>query len=218
MADKKALTILLAGMVLDRALFIGLGADEMSNVIGTIRSSPGKMLKVVPNADEFFTARTMISLIKAADKSYALIAENAQIVLSPANVAAIQMAEDTIAAIQKSMVPKYEFANVPAGWTIATDLSLGKTTIKRKRTNSNGDGMNYSLSPLQTEKLWGICSKKWAKLAGAPVSGTVNVNGGYGTRSISVSAEQVTVGCQTIRRYELEQLAKYRGWAFPQAD
>lgn len=215
MAIKNALRVLASGMVLDRAAFVALNSTDIAGTIAAIRAQGSAPLKVINNSSAFFNSDNMLSLIRAKDNDYRLIAEDAGIVITNDDVTALIAADVTAAKIRGAMKPKYEFAAVPEGWTFATDVSYGPTRVTRKRNNPQGDGSAYHMSPAQIEKLWGIAVKRWVKMAGATDSTFVNTSGGE--RKAVVSADRVVVGCQTIRRYELEQIAQHKGWAFPQA-
>lgn len=214
MATKQALFVLASGLVLARDIFVTQGPPEMAETMGAIRLS-GKPLKIVDNAASFFNADNLLKLIKKGDKDYNLVAEQAGVTLYAADVAAIQRAEVVAAEIAKKMIPDYPFADVPEGWSFAADVSYGDTKVRRKRANSQGDVNTHYLSPAMMEKMWQVASKKWADPSYICPSTEVR-NADY-RRLISVTVSQITVGCQTIRRYELEQIAKHKGWAFPAA-
>lgn len=215
MADKKALHVLASGMVLDRSVLVGLDAANIGVMIAAIRlADQARPLTVITSADDFFTSDNLINMIKAKDKAYLLIAEHTGLVITNDDVAALWAADATVAKIRGAMMPKWVFMNVPEGWTIADDLSLGDTRIRRKRPNKMGDSVAYYTSPEQMKKLWDYASKVWA---GQKPGDNIEVaaNGAQYRRKASVSLNVVTLGCQVIQRFELEQLAKHRGWAFP---
>lgn len=212
--EKQALHVLKSGMVLDRSVLIGRSADEIGNVIAVIRNGVGNRLRVVDNADQFFTAEKLMELIRAKDKDYVLVAENADIEITADHVNAIWKADAIAATITKQMTPKYAFEEVPEGWSIGADISLGPTIVRRKRPNSNSDGTSYQISPKRLETLWGVASKRWAGVPGATDNGGAIESQGA-RRNALIGVDRIIIGCQIIRRYEIEQIAKHRGWAFP---
>lgn len=217
MAGKTTLHVLTSGMALDRAALLSLDIGAMNAVIAEIRAHPQLPVVVITSADDFFTADNAIAMIRQKDKGYKLIAEHAKIEITNDDVAALWAADATVAKIKAAMVPKWTFQQVPEGWTIKDDLSLGDTRIRRKRKNAQGHGVDYYFTPEQAQKLWTFAAKRWATQnphLGAD-SHEVSANGGQYKRKVSVSSQQLTIGCQSIMRYELEQLAKYRGWPFP---
>lgn len=216
MADKKILHVLKSGMVLDRSIMIGRSADEIGSAIAVIRAEDHRRLRVVDNADQFFTAEKLMELIRAKDKDYLMVAENAGIDITAEHVDAIWKADAIANAIKMKMPPKYTFAEVPAGWSIADDISLGPTIVRRKRINPQGNSGTYTISPKRLETLWGLASRRWAKLAGATDNGGIVESQGV-RRTATIGPNCIVIGCQTIQRYEIEQIAKHRGWAFPAA-
>lgn len=219
--NKVALYNLRSGMVLDRSVFVGETSAEMVLTIEAIRANPGKCLTVIDKSSTFFTSENMIALIKANDVEYRLIAEQAGVELSVEDVDAIQRAERARLSILEKMtppIPPYPFAEVPDGWSIATDLTItagDRSTVRRSRHNTDGDGISHSMSVKQLKKLWGIASRRWTD--DVSVSRYVGVAAGGYTRNSEIEGTRVTIGCQKVRRYELEQLAVHFGWDFPKA-
>jgi hypothetical protein len=215
---KLALHVLASGLVLDRAVFTGQTASEMFITIGTIAARErSKRFMVIDSATTFFTSENLLNLIKKNDADYVLVAEQAGVVVTDEQVAAIQIAESAQAAIALAMKPKWNFAEVPAGWSFAEDVSFGATTVKRKRQNPNGDGVDYRMTPSQCERIWKTASKRWAKIPNAsPAIPAQHWDNQNHYKSGTVSADHIQIGCQYIRRYELEQIASHKGWAFPE--
>lgn len=218
MAAKQALYILASGLVLDRSVFAAQNSTDMQATLVGLRIHSHKPFKVIDNANSFFNADNLLTAIKVGNGDYHLIAQQAGVNLSPADVLAIQTAEKVSAEIATKMKPKYvyPFADVPEGWTFADDVSFGPTKVRRKRNNPIGDGTQYALTPDRIEALWLHCSKVWAKVLGASTNAGLVTSDGQ-RRAATVMVDRVTIGCQTIRRYELEQIAKHKGWAFPAA-
>lgn len=214
---KQALYVLVSGSVIDRSALIALPSTGVEQVIVQTRMAPLPLV-VVDTAESFFNGPNLIALLKAGDPKCKLIAERFEMKFNNDTVALIMRATEAEAQLLKAAtppVPPYPFAVVPEGWTTAK-LSIGPTQIKRKAENAQGDGTGYSLTPEQVQKVWKTASTRWA-------AGKTSVNADklvkdHNTRYISVYNDRVAVGCQTIRRYELEQLAKHKDWQFPVAE
>lgn len=221
---KTALFVLAAGLVLDRSVHVTQTSAEIDATFQTVLNAMAEKrgnngvphtLRVVDNANQFFTADNLLDSIKKSDTfAIATIAEQAGVTVSAEQVAAIQSAEATKTAIALAMKPRYDFAEVPAGWSFKADVSFGATHVRRKRENVQGNSTIYAVSSKQLEKLWGVASKRWAKMAKS--TNTVSITPvDYPTRTASINETYVDIGCQRIQRYELEQIAAHKGWAFP---
>lgn len=220
---KVALHVLNAGMVLDRSVLVGQTVEEMKATVATLRASANsrKTVTVIENGALFFTAANMLDIIKSGGDTYKLIAEKAGVTLRDEDVQAIVTAEATKKAIEASMVPPippYAFHPVPANWSIKTDLVIAKgerAYVQRRRNNGNGNSTTYRISLLQMKRVWGVASVRWQTKSGSQTIADVKA-GGY-TRGARVWETHVEIGCQTVQRYELEQLALHLGWDFPTA-
>lgn len=227
MAEKTVLHQLNAGMVLDRAQFVELPVDQMASVIGTIRAAPDKTLCVVNGAEDFFTPNNLITLIGAKDAvHYNIVNEALGGFFTPAQLAVLTqqeaikpkaVADGLVVNLgngpQKHIGP-YQFAIVPNGWSVSNNMSLGPTKIKRKVKNAEGDGALFFMAPGSFEKMWEWASKAWL---GLEVPNTMKVSTGVGVKQATIQDDRISLGGNYIRRYEIEQVAKYRGWAMPQA-
>lgn len=220
---KVALHVLNAGMVLDRSVLVGQTVEEMKATVATLRASANsrKVVTVIENGALFFTAANMLDIIKSGGDTYRLIAEKAGVTLRDEDVQAIITAEATKKAIEASMVPPippYVFSQVPANWSIKTDLAVtngARQSVKRRRANSMGNSTAYSISVMQLKRIWAVAAPLWQTKTGTPTIPDVRAEG-Y-SRGAVVRESRVEIGCQTIQRYELEQLALHLGWDFPTA-
>lgn len=214
MADKAAIHNLQSGFVVDRSVLVGMTGEEIRDIFSTARVNPNKRLVVIDNASTFFTAENLLKNIKSKNNDYMMIAEKAGVALSEEKIKALLLAEKVQEDIIALMKPKYVFAEVPAGWSFAADISFGPTQVRRKRPNGQGGGANnYYVSPGQLEKLWLIASKRWAS-GKAPAENPEVRAGDYKRRAV-INETNIQLGCQIVQRYELEQVAKHKGWAFP---
>lgn len=236
---KTTLYNLASGLVLDRSVFVGLEPDGMSQCIASIRAENNKPLCVVDSADDFFTHKTLFSFLQAKDTNFVLVNEGLGGFLSVEQINALlgvnnnnkpQQEQQVQDALQKvtdihqvadagdvivNMKPQgYVFAQVPPGWTLTDYMSLGPTKIRRKIKNSDGDGTMFHMSPDAFAKLWIYASKVWAGELNVPV---MKFETGVGVKTASIQDDRISLGGNYIRRYEIEQVAKHRGWAIPNA-
>lgn len=214
MAEAKiALHALTAGLVLDRSVFVGQTVAEMQSTLVAIRSAPKKSITVIENGATFFTAANMLDLIKADDDHYKLIAEKAKVTLRDEDVTAIKTAEAAKKAIEASMIPPippYPFRPVPEGFVASQKFEL--TNNNRSLRRVGAVAYEYRVSLAGAQKLWASLSKYWVKGQTVP-SFYTNV----GTeRRIVQEGDTVRIGCQNVQRFEIEQIALWQGWAFPE--
>lgn len=228
MVQKTVLHSLNSGMVLDRSMLVVLSADELSETIASIRAAGAKKLYVVDGADAFFTIPVLMGLIHTGDPKAGIVNEalggffteqqiKALTVNLPAphkvHVEAQQPYDDGAVVNLDKQPAQYIFAEVPAGWSIGANMSLGQTKIKRKIKSPEGDGTMFYMAPADFEKLWGFARKVWS---GGGVTAT-KCNTGMGLKAVVVRDNHIVIGGNYVRRYEIEQVAKYRGWAMPGA-
>lgn len=219
MADKVALYNLRAGMVLDRSAMVLLSTPKLAELINSVRCNVGQRLRVVDVASGFFTHKNMLDLMRDGDTGYALIAEKLGIEITPADVEALHAAELIVKKL-KPPKPLYDLADPPGNWNVEEYLaisSVGSRGVVTRKTNPNGDAHHsYSISLNQLQRIWKIASAVWAKQAGAETKISAIQASGYNRNGV-VGADRVVIGCQTIRRYEIEGVAIQLGWDFPGA-
>lgn len=233
MIPKQAVHHLNAGIVVDRSVLITLPTEELSQAIAGIRAAGAKSLCVVDGAEQFFTPTSLLHLMSTQNKRYAMVnealggffTENQIELLMNAHakvIAPVAVIEDgelivnmgAVAEAPKAVVGGYTFVEPPAGWSISGNMSLGPTRIKRKTKNADGDGTLFWMSPTDLEKLWILASNAWAGIEGAPLQAKFNT--GQGALKATIQDDRIALGGNYIRRYEIEQIAKYRNWAVPQ--
>lgn len=227
MADKTVLHTLKLGLVLDRSVFAALPATDMAYVINNIRASKDTPLYVVDGAEAFFTTETLMVLMGMKDHRALLINEalgnfftDKQLGLLMGEViqpAVLEIEKDPL-IVDLGNAPKpaggYVFAAVPAGWTVSGNMSLGPTKIKRKMKNADGDGTMFAMAPESFENLWKFASKAWAGIPGAKTSYPFPTQ--QGKLIATIFDDRISLGGNYVRRYEIEQIAKYRNWAMPE--
>lgn len=221
MAAKVSMHTLQAGVVLSRSSFVNETSDQMAETITAI-TKLGRPLLVVDDAAKFFTMGTLIEMAKANDPRLPIIAEyfEQQGLIAPGNnqppAAGIEHEEDGVVVrkVNADHGAGYQFAATPAGWSVGTDISLGPTKIKRKRKNSTGEGTQVYISTDSFSRMAIAALKYWAKVPGWAGSVSVSTHDGQ-RRTAYFNSDRITIDGIAWRRYEVEQIAKYRGWEFP---
>lgn len=232
MVNKAHLHTLKSGLVLDRSVFRDLTSNQMAEVITNLPANIGGLM-VVDDADMFFTPDTLIRLFSQKDGRFILVNEKINFFteevanqlmdsFQPANGLKAEVIKPIIkqealvdeyagGVVVKAKAPEvgagYQFAVVPPNWNVAAHMSLGPNKMKRR-------GSNFYLSPMDLEGLWLAASRYWAKVPGS--NNKMAINTPNGLRTATFSMTNVVIGHDSFLRHEIEQVAKHRGWAFPQ--
>lgn len=106
----------------------------------------------------------------------------------------------------KSFAPPYPFAEVPPTFNIDEKIKKNPNGTKLQRAG-------HSIGVATAKRIWNTARVHW--VSGKQTSkamGRVSADG-YG-RYPQIYPTYVAIGCQTIQRYELEQLALREGWDF----
>jgi len=221
MIPKNVLFALASASVLNRNTLIDLTADGIAEVFSEINKHNQPLL-VVQNTDGFFTPQNLVNLLKEHDPRSSLVAEQLGLkdfLVAPAQVAVMKeqaaapvqqkVADDGGLIVKKGVPIKangYAFGEVPDGWSVGNNMSLGQTKIRRK-VNGKTSIKGFCTSPEVFQEIWNKASKFWA---------------GHGVQTFYIdnrrtrcTNSEVNFDGSLIRRYELEQVALYRGWDFP---
>lgn len=211
---KAALHVLTAGLVLDRSVFIGQSAAEMNTTLTTLRGiSSKKALTVIESGLVFFTAANMLQLIKSGNQDYRLIAEKAGITLNERDVQTIVAAEISKKVIEAAMtppIPPYPFKPVPDGFVASEKFELTNNNRSIRRVGTAA--LEYRVSVAGAQRLWAYLSESWVK-GRVPASQYMNVGS---ERRIVQEGDMIRIGCQNVQRFEIEQIALWQGWKFPE--
>lgn len=208
---KTLFVALKSGVVVDRSVLVTLSSAELQEQF--IEAMPvAPLVLVVDNFQSFFNSTNMVSLIEAGDPKYRLIAENAGIDIHDNEVTAMRLAvklRKDIASKMTPPLPPYKFADVPAGWSVETDLVFVNSGNSVKRRSQD-----QQISVKQLQRLWKYYSTYWAGLGNVYLHTSV-IAGGYERTAERLSDDRIKIGCQFIHRYELEQFALHQSWDFP---
>lgn len=200
---------LAAGRIVQKSDLIAMDPNKMTDFMAEIATS-GKPIRVIDNIPYFFSTKNVLACVDEVDlESLKLIAEHRKMMITDEEydlMARMKELKVSLIARIEATKPDYPFAKVPAGWSVETNLHINKTTVSRIR----GD---YSITIKNLEKLWNIASKKWAVDETATDRMPVNASG-Y-SRTAIVGKNKIEIGCQSIERFELEQIAVHFGWEFP---
>jgi len=199
-----------AAIVAEKAELNKLPAEEMGTVLRDFYAT-GKQVLFVEKLTQFFSDRNFLDNLNSGDLNIlGLIAEHRGIQIGVADVKLVsdfRELQDRLKATLDSLKPSYKFATVPANWTVADNLVISSRHVYRKRRGE------YKITLRAAQTLWEFASKVWSGESDDRRKSDMSVAGYY--RDAVVSDDSIAVGCQTVKRYEIEQLALAQGWAFP---
>lgn len=205
-------TELNSAVVVDRTGLQKQKTDAMNQALAGIYQS-GKTVIMVDSATAFFSNKNLLKTMEDPESiaDFSVILEHHGVQLSAEEfdmLVSYHALKQRIKDIIQSQIPSYPFADVPDDWSAETHLTFLKHSIRR--TNDT----NYSIGVKILESIWKRASAYWAGHSKNTSIGTIRASGYY--REGTILADAVKIGCQQIRRYEIEQVALKLGWAFPE--
>jgi hypothetical protein len=211
------ITDLNTGIVIDRPGLNKLPTAELNAVL-TEQYTKGKPVVLVDNARKYFSDDNLLRAMHDNDvDSLTKIFEYRGLTFDFATATTISSFFDLKNMIMaqlnaKPSTGRYPFAESPDGYNIEDHIKrVGcKNTASISRRN---DTYYYTLRLKTLERLWLKASPIWA---GTENNGsTMKVSAAGYQRTAKITDDRVKIGCQAIKRYELEALAVVEGWAFP---
>lgn len=211
-------TKLSAGRVVERSHIAGMSVRQLQEFVDDLMFT-----HVVESARKFFSDENLMSAINTADiRSIKLIAEERGIELTAvdqeainAHVAWKKRFIERFCTV-KTSYDKYPFAPVPGGWNIETAYIVASGDyVRRKKPDGTFTQWNIRMSQLQD--IWNRASVYWIDVDRIPnpqPKAFTKTIDNY-RRRCQIAGNGVNIGCQSVARYELEQLAKQQGWEFP---
>lgn len=221
MADtSKKYEQLKSALVIERSLFAEKNDVISEFIYDKVGSASGVI--VVDKLSTFFSKTNFESLIHRADieKDWSLklraIAEKRGVEIGQKEIDSISafasMKRELVGdvfQISTAVGSSYELAEVPEKWDIETAFKFNKTTI------SNGSG--YVIGYKTAEMVWSkFVSPIWADFDGHKGKTSMRLHVGSYNRDLNVYKGHIDIGCQTVKRFEVEQIALKMGWAFPE--
>jgi hypothetical protein len=208
-------TELTSGTVIDRKKMQALPSDQMAPLLAAIYMKPDTRVVIVDDTRKFFGLESLINTLDNGGADLDLMLEHNKIELTAEELAAVNQAnaiksriKTAVEAALAAMMPPYPFATVPDDWSVETNLTLGERFVTRPNSGS------HRLGYRTIEDLWNRVKPYWAgNQTNTPAALRLEV--AYGTNAVFYN-DRIVIGCQTIQRHELEQLALHKNWAFPE--
>ena len=204
-------TELTSNVVVERKGLENLSTEKMAEALATIYSS-GKTVIMVDSAVQFFSNKNLLKVMDSPNSSehLAAILEQRGVQLSVAEMnilSGYHTLKERVMTVLRDQQPLYDFAEVPEGWDVDTDLVFLSKTIRRANDTS------YTIGYKTLERIWKKASMFWAGYDKDRDGGGFQASGYWNTAEIY--DDRVKLGCQSICRYEIEQVAVKMGWQFP---
>lgn len=199
-----------AGTIVQRSEVNRLTSEGLTALMATLAAS-GKPVRVVDSTTNFFRDDSLFEAINRGDLSTVeLIAERRGLVLTIADLTQItsfNQFKERLAAQLVASKPAYDFAELPEGWTLEDNIVITAKGVYRKGNSS------YRVGEKTLERIWKAASKHWADDRESPRISDIQA-AGYNRNGI-IRDNEIEIGCQTIHRYEIEQVALHFAWEFP---
>lgn len=195
-------------IVVDRPGLEALKLDVYTNALSEIYSH-GMPVKIVDNATKFFSTRNLALSLEdeAQHDNLPLILEKRGIQLENAEIAIISMYHQLKKKILEPKVVEYQFAEVPADWSIKNNLTISSQSVYRN------DNERYKIGIKTLNRIWKVAARYWTGLDNNSFVNSVQASG-Y-TNDAAVYDTRIKIGCKEIQRFEIEQLALHLEWEFP---
>ena len=203
-------TVLSKAIIVDLVKYRNASVVEFQEIHGKEKEL-GLPIVWIDNINEYSNYNKIMQSIMCGDDTVDLNRIEYFIGRQPTDVEA-----DAIAIVSKMRAiitemlykpePDYTFAKVPDGRSLTDELKLMKSVI----INKGGYQMGYKTA----KKVWEHAKPRWKqydlkqKVDGDQLWVTAS---GY-SKWMVVKSDKIEIGCQTIPRWIVEQLAVHQGW------
>lgn len=210
MAKITAIKVFKSAVVVDKTAINRLTTEKMAEAMNSAYSE-GKPVLFIDNSALFFTKKNLISSLTERPEHLNVLLEHFSLALSQEEentVKAFISVRDSIVSQINKVKTDYPFQSVPDNFDFDRTFSIKSMRVRRN---------TYRMGLVTAKRIWEKASLCWVK------SGVV-ANNKYYTMGISaegyhrnaiIYGDRVEIGCQTIPRYEVEQLAQHMNWDFP---
>lgn len=190
-------------LVVERGAWTRQTAEEMAQAMNDMRGK-NKEILVVESEHSFFHRNNLLRALDNVDvKTLQLISEYRNITVSDEEIAqaqAFRTLRDSI--VERLGQQGYQFVEVPKNWNFDYDIKITSNSIRR-----NG----YSIGIKAAKRIWETAMPIWSG-AVEETSKSLSVSASSYTRTATIDKAGVEIGCQSIRRFEIEQIAIRMGW------
>lgn len=210
-------TELNTGIVVERPGFTKLGSDKMSTVLAEIYAQK-KPVVFVDSTKKFFSDENLFSALEGNTDGLDMILEKRGVVLTYSDSQIVSQFIAFKKNLRETICPApvkpadYPFAKVPESFDVLTAFKVTTKNVRRAVQETAAYSTGYTIGLRTLENLWKTASARWA---GTGTKTEMGVSADGYNRRASILETGIEIGCQRIRRYELEQFALAQGWEFP---
>ena len=215
MAMDKYVKVVNSTAFVDHAQLKRMGADEVTAVLGHANAEASRVV-VVDSLRGFFSLKNLEETMLEAGTHLRDLLANRGVELAEDDLLVLQRAfalrERLMGAAEANSGIDYKFQAVPEGWVLEDSIAIGKTSMYRKADS------DYSIGVKTLNRIWDRVAPIWAESDGEsyPRGNLISVTASGYNRAARLNRNgDVEIGCQTIKRFELEQIAAHLGWEFP---
>lgn len=198
--NNAAIAILSNACLIHSGLFAKMSPVEQTALLATTN---GKPVVFYPTFAVLTDKKALVNkLLAGTDVSVEL--EYNKITLSPTELAAFEAVRPILERIQGLPAANYPWLPIPPEPEYL--LNYHETTVTRR---------HYTIRVTMAEKIWADASAYWATMDDTTMSrriGKINVSG-YRQVELVINHNSVLIGCQTIKRADVEMIARHYGWA-----
>ena len=198
--NNAAIAILSNSCLIHSGLFAKMSPVEQTALLATTN---GKPVVFYPTFAVLADKKLLVNkLLAGTDVSVEL--EYNKITLSPTELAAFEAVRPILERIQGLPNANYPWLPIPPGPEYRIDYR--ETTLTRK---------SYTIRVSTAKKVWEEASNYWMKMSDTELPkriAPVNVSG-YRGIGILIDRNTIKIGCQTIKRADVEMIARHYGWA-----
>ena len=213
----KLITEVGAASVVNRQLLNKLPTEELAATLAALYGKEDHTVLIVDHPDQFFSTKNLMRELDTNGPGLHIILEQRGVVLTDEQRETIELFAHVKASIEDQLIaltpppPPYPFADLPDGWNVDEYIKITTNTIRRLK----GRGTDYSIGMKACKNLWDWVAPYWAGNVASLGRREHYVRASGYSNYAEAYKNHIEIGCQTINRYELEQVALKQGWDFP---